>query len=151
MQAKRDLGTFVSCKTHAATDVLMRNVLEVRRRLWELREADPAFVGRAAGGAVNGPVDSSRAGPLRIASTSANVMPTSIRSKFAQLIAVRGQSIHRASPSAPTDVSANTPNSHRLPVLIPLSEAMGSRRAREKKRQGDEEADSACRHWVGRL
>ena len=41
MQANRDFRAFVSCKTHAATDVLMRNVLEVRRKLEELRDADP--------------------------------------------------------------------------------------------------------------
>ena len=41
MQVNREFRAFVSCKTHAATDVLMRNVLEVRHKLQELREADP--------------------------------------------------------------------------------------------------------------
>src|SRR5262249_24836916 len=34
---------FVSCKTYAATDVLMRNVLEVREELQRLRKARPAL------------------------------------------------------------------------------------------------------------
>jgi hypothetical protein len=41
MQANRDFRVFFSCKTHAATDVLMRNVLEVRQKLRDLRDADP--------------------------------------------------------------------------------------------------------------
>src|SRR5262249_27498261 len=41
MQAKRPFRVFVSCKTHAATDVLLRNVLEVQEKLRELRGADP--------------------------------------------------------------------------------------------------------------
>jgi superfamily I DNA and/or RNA helicase len=32
---------FLSCKTHAATDVLLKNVLEVREKLRQLRAADP--------------------------------------------------------------------------------------------------------------
>ena len=42
MQAGKDFRAFVTCKTHAATDVLMRNVLDVRQKLRELRDADPA-------------------------------------------------------------------------------------------------------------
>jgi hypothetical protein len=41
MQAKRPFRVFVTCKTHAATDVLLRNVLEVQEQLRELRDADP--------------------------------------------------------------------------------------------------------------
>jgi hypothetical protein len=41
MQAKRPYRVFVSCKTHAATDVLLKNVLEVQEKLRELRDADP--------------------------------------------------------------------------------------------------------------
>ena len=37
MEARRDFRVFVSCKTHAATDVLLKNVLEVREKLRELR------------------------------------------------------------------------------------------------------------------
>src|SRR5262249_31307064 len=40
MQAKRPFRVFVSCKTHAATDVLLKNVLEVQDKLRELRDAD---------------------------------------------------------------------------------------------------------------
>jgi len=40
MQADRPFRAFVSCKTHAATDVLLRNVLEVRQKLRELRATD---------------------------------------------------------------------------------------------------------------
>lgn len=36
---------FLSCKTHAATDVLLKNVLEVREKLRELQDADPALFG----------------------------------------------------------------------------------------------------------
>jgi len=42
MQANKDFRAFVTCKTHAATDVLMRNVLEVRQKLRGLRDTDPA-------------------------------------------------------------------------------------------------------------
>jgi hypothetical protein len=42
MQAGRDFRAFVTCKTHAATDVLMRNVVEVRQKFRELRDADTA-------------------------------------------------------------------------------------------------------------
>jgi hypothetical protein len=42
MQANRDFRAFVTCKTHAATDVLMRNVIEVRQKLRDLRDADPS-------------------------------------------------------------------------------------------------------------
>jgi hypothetical protein len=41
MKEKRPCRVFVSCKTHAATDVLLKNVLEVREKLRELRAADP--------------------------------------------------------------------------------------------------------------
>ncbi len=41
MQAKCPFRVFVSCKTHAATDVLLKNVLEVQEKLRELRDADP--------------------------------------------------------------------------------------------------------------
>jgi hypothetical protein len=40
MQAKRPFRVFLSCKTHAATDVLLGNMLEVREKLRELRAAD---------------------------------------------------------------------------------------------------------------
>jgi hypothetical protein len=40
MQAKRPFRVFVSCKTHAATDVLLKNVLEVQEKLRELQDAD---------------------------------------------------------------------------------------------------------------
>ncbi len=40
MTEKRPCRVFVSCKTHAATDVLLKNVLEVREKLRELRAAD---------------------------------------------------------------------------------------------------------------
>lgn len=43
MKAKRPYRVFVSCKTHAATDVLLRNVLEVQKKLRELRDSDPAL------------------------------------------------------------------------------------------------------------
>jgi hypothetical protein len=41
MRGKRPCRAFLSCKTHAATDVLLKNVLEVREKLRELRAADP--------------------------------------------------------------------------------------------------------------
>ncbi len=41
MKEKRPYRVFLSCKTHAATDVLLKNVLEVRDKLQELRAADP--------------------------------------------------------------------------------------------------------------
>jgi hypothetical protein len=41
MEANRDFRAFVTCKTHAATDVLMRNMIEVRQKLKGLRDADP--------------------------------------------------------------------------------------------------------------
>jgi hypothetical protein len=40
MREKRPCRVFLSCKTHAATDVLLRNVLEVRDKLRALRDAD---------------------------------------------------------------------------------------------------------------
>jgi hypothetical protein len=43
MQAKRPYRVFLSCKTHAATDVLVKNVLEVRDKLADLRARDPAL------------------------------------------------------------------------------------------------------------
>src|SRR5262249_42814293 len=39
--ADRDFRVFISCKTHAATDVLLANVLGARQRLAELREQRP--------------------------------------------------------------------------------------------------------------
>jgi hypothetical protein len=42
MKEGRDYRVFVGCKTHAATDVLMRELLGVRERLGELRRADPS-------------------------------------------------------------------------------------------------------------
>src|SRR5262249_22748489 len=41
MKEKQSYRVFLSCKTHAATDVLLKNVLEVREKLRELRAADP--------------------------------------------------------------------------------------------------------------
>jgi tetratricopeptide (TPR) repeat protein len=41
MQAKQPFRVFVSCKTHAATDVLLKNVLDVQEKLRQLRDADP--------------------------------------------------------------------------------------------------------------
>jgi hypothetical protein len=40
MRDKRPYRVFLSCKTHAATDVLLRTVLEVQQKLRELRAAD---------------------------------------------------------------------------------------------------------------
>jgi hypothetical protein len=41
MRENRPCRAFLSCKTHAATDVLLKNVLEVRGKLRELQVADP--------------------------------------------------------------------------------------------------------------
>ncbi len=41
MREKRPCRVFLSCKTHAATDVLLKNVLEVQEKLRELRVANP--------------------------------------------------------------------------------------------------------------
>ena len=41
MMAGEDCRVFAGCKTHAATDVLMNGVLQVRGMLRDLREADP--------------------------------------------------------------------------------------------------------------
>src|SRR5262249_34440459 len=41
MQQGVPCRVFLSCKTHAATDVLLRNVLEVQEKLRELQDADP--------------------------------------------------------------------------------------------------------------
>lgn len=41
MREGRPFRAFLSCKTHAATDVLLRNVLEVREKLAGLRGKDP--------------------------------------------------------------------------------------------------------------
>ena len=41
LAADREYRVFVSCKTHAATDVLLRNVLEVRGKLAALQAAQP--------------------------------------------------------------------------------------------------------------
>jgi hypothetical protein len=43
MKAKRPYRVFLSCKTHAATDVLLKNVLEVQKKLRELRDRDAAL------------------------------------------------------------------------------------------------------------
>jgi hypothetical protein len=40
MQKNHPFRVFVSCKTHAATDVLLKNVLDVQQKLRELRDAD---------------------------------------------------------------------------------------------------------------
>jgi hypothetical protein len=44
MAAGCDLRVFASCKTHAATDVLLHNVLRVQGMLREMAEAHPAIV-----------------------------------------------------------------------------------------------------------
>jgi hypothetical protein len=41
MRAKRSFRVFVSCKTHKATDVLLKNVLDVQGKLRELQDANP--------------------------------------------------------------------------------------------------------------
>src|SRR5262249_39662083 len=41
MRAKQPCRVFLSCKTHAATDVLLANVLDVREKLRKLQAADP--------------------------------------------------------------------------------------------------------------
>ncbi len=41
LHAGRPFRAFLTCKTHSATDVLLRNVLEVRAKLSDLRTADP--------------------------------------------------------------------------------------------------------------
>jgi hypothetical protein len=46
MRAGRPCRVFASCKTHAATDVLLKNVLEVQQRLRALRDADPKLFGK---------------------------------------------------------------------------------------------------------
>jgi len=46
MKAKQPFRVFVSCKTHAATDVLLKNVLDVQEKLRELRDADPKLFGK---------------------------------------------------------------------------------------------------------
>lgn len=46
MQESRPLRAFASCKTHAATDVLVENVRDVRALLAKLREADPSLFDR---------------------------------------------------------------------------------------------------------
>ena len=40
MRAKRDCRVFLSCKTHAATGVLLKNVLDVQGKLRTLRATD---------------------------------------------------------------------------------------------------------------
>lgn len=40
MRAKQDYRVFLSCKTHAATDVLLKNVLDVQQKLRDLRAKD---------------------------------------------------------------------------------------------------------------
>jgi hypothetical protein len=46
LKAQQDYRVFLSCKTHAATDVLLKNVLEVREKLKELQKADPMLFAR---------------------------------------------------------------------------------------------------------
>jgi hypothetical protein len=46
MKDGRPCRAFLSCKTHAATDVLMKNVLEVQQKLRELRAADRKLFAR---------------------------------------------------------------------------------------------------------
>jgi hypothetical protein len=46
MQAGRDFRVFVTCKTHAATDVLLKNVLDVQRKLRELHDESPGLFGQ---------------------------------------------------------------------------------------------------------
>ena len=46
MEEKRPYRVFLSCKTHAATDVLLKNVLDVQDKLRELRAADPKLFGK---------------------------------------------------------------------------------------------------------
>jgi hypothetical protein len=46
MAAGREFRALVSCKTHAATDVLLRNVLAVREQLRALRESRPEIFAR---------------------------------------------------------------------------------------------------------
>src|SRR5262249_536572 len=41
MRDGRPCRVFLSCKTHAATDVLLENMLDVREKLHQLRSADP--------------------------------------------------------------------------------------------------------------
>jgi hypothetical protein len=41
IQEGRHYRVFLTCKTHAATDVLLKNVLEVREKLRKFRETDP--------------------------------------------------------------------------------------------------------------
>ena len=43
MRDGRECRVFLSCKTHAATDVLLKNVLDVRNKLHELRTTDAAL------------------------------------------------------------------------------------------------------------
>ncbi len=46
MQAGRDFRVFVTCKTHAATDVLLKNVLDVQTKLRELHDLSPSLFGQ---------------------------------------------------------------------------------------------------------
>jgi hypothetical protein len=46
MKEGRPLRVFVSCKTHAATDVLLKNVLDVRERLRALQAKSPGLFGQ---------------------------------------------------------------------------------------------------------
>ncbi len=43
MAAGQECRVFVTCKTHAATDVLMRNILDVQEDLRQLHKADPTL------------------------------------------------------------------------------------------------------------
>ena len=44
MQGEGPYRVFLSCKTHAATDVLLKNVLEVQEKLRELRDGSTEAV-----------------------------------------------------------------------------------------------------------
>src|SRR6185369_10184076 len=46
MKEKRPCRVFLSCKTHAATDVLLKNMQEVREKLRELRATDTKLFGK---------------------------------------------------------------------------------------------------------
>ncbi len=46
MRQQREYRVFLSCKTHAATDVLLQNLLEVRQKLSELHARNPALFER---------------------------------------------------------------------------------------------------------
>ena len=43
MKENRPFRVFLSCKTHAATDVLLKNIVEVQEKLRQLKTSDPAL------------------------------------------------------------------------------------------------------------